>query len=147
MIIREEIPDEALYADFRREAGWDVPSPERCRKALSRTLCALVAYDGDTPVAMARLVGDGAVVIYLQDVVVRQSHRERGVGTRLVAAIIALAQRQYPEEATFGLLAAAGQDGLYAKFGFVARPQGHLGPGMLARLGDLVTDPSSRKSR
>ena len=139
MTLREELPSAALYADFRREAGWDVPSPERCAAALDKTLCALVAYDGDRAVGMARLVGDGAVVIYLQDVVVRRDCRGRGVGTRLVAAMIALAQERYPADATFGLLAAAGQDGLYSKFGFVARPAGHLGPGMMARLGDLET--------
>ena len=131
------LPTVAEYRAFRRHAGWDVPSEARCEAALARTLCGVVGEVDGVAVAMARVVGDETVSLYVQDVVTHPDHRGRGCATAVLEALVAHLQRTYPADATVGLMAATGQDGLYAKRGFAARPNALTGPGMYARLGDL----------
>ena len=131
------LPSVAEYRAFRRHAAWDVPSEARCDAALARSLCGVVGEVDGVAVAMARVIGDGTVSLYVQDVVTHPDHRGRGCATAVLGALIQHLQGAYPADATVGLMAAIGQDVLYAKRGFAARPNALAGPGMYARLGDL----------
>lgn len=53
--------------------------------SLAGSLCGVVAYDGDDqPVAMGRVVGDGAFYFYIQDVAVHPDHRRQGLGREVM---------------------------------------------------------------
>ena len=129
------------YRWFRAEAGWDVPSPERAQIALDNSLDLSLILDSKRPVAMARVIGDGAMNLYIHDVITAREHRRRGHASRMVGALIGRMQTRYDSEITIGLLAAAAQAPLYARFGFQARPSDIFGPGMNAPLGALSPSP------
>jgi GNAT superfamily N-acetyltransferase len=75
----------ALYG----EVGWAsyLRDPERLGRALGGSLLVATARDGDHLVGLARVVGDGASIIYLQDVLVHSQYRRLGLGRRLVESV------------------------------------------------------------
>jgi GNAT superfamily N-acetyltransferase len=83
-------------------------------RALDNSLC-FGAFAGDRQVGFARVVTDRATFGYVSDVFVLESHRGRGVGERLMAAIMA-----HPELQGLRRMALFTRDahGLYRKFGF-----------------------------
>ena len=74
------------------------------------------AYDGGTMVGFARAVSDGVAFAYLADVFVLDEHRGRGLGRRLVDAMI----EGGPGADYRWHLHTADAHGLYGRFGFVA---------------------------
>jgi len=72
-------------------------------------------------VGMGRVVGDGAIYFYSQDMAVHPERQRRGLGTRIVQQVQYLAQ-QAPDKAFVGLFAAEGTLGFYEQFGFMQHP-------------------------
>lgn len=85
---REILP---LYA----AVGWTnyTDRPEMLRQAFRHSLLVLGAYEGDKLVGLLRAVGDGFSVVLLQDLLVLPDHQRRGIGTKLVRALM----EHYPE--------------------------------------------------
>jgi GNAT superfamily N-acetyltransferase len=79
---------------------------------------AAYAPDG-RQVAYARLVTDRATFAWLCDVYVDPGHRGRGLGSRLVEAVVA---RLEPMRLRRTLLATEDAHGIYARFGFTPLP-------------------------
>lgn len=93
-------------------AGWR--SEEINRRAFANSLCA-AALMGGQQVGFARAVTDYAAFAYLSDVIVWPQHRGKGIGRRLVCALL-----DHPELATVShwSLATTDAHALYEKFGF-----------------------------
>jgi GNAT superfamily N-acetyltransferase len=73
-------------------------------------------YRGDEQAGFARVVTDRATFAWLADVYIEPAHRGRGLGKRLVGAVLA-----HPELAGMRrwMLGTADAHGLYRRFGFV----------------------------
>lgn len=80
-----------LYGD----AGWTAYTdhPDRLERGLTRSLAVYTAWEGETLAGLLRAVGDGETILYLQDLLVRSSHRRRGIGRRLLERMTA----DYPQ--------------------------------------------------
>lgn len=66
------------YLKLRALVGWKKLSREQAQKALDNSLLVVGAYLAGQPIGMGRLVGDGAVICYVQDLVIRpQAPRDR----------------------------------------------------------------------
>jgi GNAT superfamily N-acetyltransferase len=83
-------------------------------RSMDRSLC-FGAFEGEHQVGFARVITDHATFAYLCDVLVLESHQRRGVGKRLMAAIVA-----HPELQGLRRWALFTRDahGLYRKYGF-----------------------------
>lgn len=66
--------------------GWAAYTvdPERLHLAVSRSLRVVCAREGEKLVGLARVVGDGLTIIYLQDILVHPDHQRRGIGAELM---------------------------------------------------------------
>lgn len=132
-----EIKENMLYADtylsLRAQVGWVKLSDAQAKAALSNALYTLCAYLDGEPVGMGRIVGDGAVVSYVQDLVVVPKAQGRNIGGLILEKL-----RAYVESITepgtrmmLCLMCAKGRENFYESHGFIARPTDALGPGMI----------------
>lgn len=124
------------YLYLRSQVNWKVLSKKQAQTALDNSLAVYVAYDGDSPVGMGRIVGDGAVISYIQDLIVVPSAQGKGIGSGLIKRLIGFVEDMRIEgtEMMLCLMCAKGREGFYAKHGFIARPTEQLGPGMIQYL-------------
>ena len=82
---------------------------------------------------MGRVVGDGAVVCYIQDLVVIPKAQKSGVGGAILNRLKEYVKSITEEDTTMMLclMCAKGREAFYIKHGFIARPTDNLGPGMI----------------
>lgn len=128
--IVEMLPSVADYNRLREAVGWGGYDPQAAKAALGRSLYAVCACAGDQVVGMARVVGDGALVFYVQDVIVAEAYRRCGIGSRLMEHVMAYVAAYAEPHAVVGLMAAYGKEPFYRRYGFTARPTERLGCGM-----------------
>jgi GNAT superfamily N-acetyltransferase len=83
-------------------------------RSMEHSLC-FGAFDGDRQVGFARVISDRTTFAYVSDVFALESHRGRGVGKSLMAAIMAHPELQGLRRWT---LATRDAHGLYRQFGF-----------------------------
>ena len=76
-----------LFLCLYRSVGWDALGLDQITKALDGSLATFCAYDGDTPIGMARLIGDGGMSFYIKDFVVLPEYQRKGVGRTLMNAM------------------------------------------------------------
>lgn len=127
----EEIPPcPEDFVRLRAECGWGEISLEAASKALSRSAIDLTCFEGDDLVGMGRVVGDGVLYFYLQDIIVKPNYRGQQIGREIVAKLTEEALASAEVGATIGLMSAKGKEEFYRHFGFQERPDAHLGAGM-----------------
>lgn len=107
-------------SDLLMASYWGVGrSDETHRRAFANSLCA-GAYIGGEQVGFGRAITDRTVFAYLADIIVWPGHRGRGIGTRLVQALI-----DHPDckTITHWSLSTSDAQAVYEKLGF--KPSNH----------------------
>lgn len=124
------------YLHLRQQVRWKPLAPQQAQKALANSLYVLSAYHDDELVGMGRLVGDGAVICYIQDLIVVPNIQTHGIGSNVIERLIAYAASLgFPGTTMMlDLMCAKGRETFYQKHGFIARPTDELGPGMIQYL-------------
>jgi GNAT superfamily N-acetyltransferase len=110
----ERIQPDAVCEDLSG-TYWAAGRPrEVVKRSLRESLC-FGLYHGDRQVGLARVVTDRATFAWLCDVYVNEDHRGRGLGKRLLEAVVA-----HPDLAGLHriLLATRDAHGLYERYGF-----------------------------
>ncbi|KFY80244.1 hypothetical protein V499_00872 [Pseudogymnoascus sp. VKM F-103] len=82
--------------------------------------------EGETAVAMARVIGDGGWYFHIIDFAVLPKHQRKGLGQALMADILNRIRKEAPPGAYVNLIANDKGQALYGKFGF-KEPVGDLG--------------------
>ena len=133
LIFKEDTKDVDVYLSLRKQVGWIELERQQAQQALNNSLKIYTVYDGDKPVGMGRIVGDGAVISYIQDLIVIPEYQRAHVGSELLNRLI-----DYVKNITrpgtrmmLCLMCAKGREIFYEKHGFIARPTDNLGPGMI----------------
>ncbi len=124
------------YLHLRQQVRWKPLAPQQAQKALDNSLYVLSAYHDGQLVGMGRLVGDGAVICYIQDLIVIPNIQAHGIGSMIIERLIAYAASLgFPGTTMMlDLMCAKGRESFYQKHGFIARPTDQLGPGMIQYL-------------
>ena len=75
-----------LYA----AVGWTAYTQDASalRRGYEHSLLVLGAYEGDELLGVIRAVGDGATVVFVQDILVYPEQQRRGVGSALLQAVL-----------------------------------------------------------
>lgn len=114
-------PDE--YNDLREKSKI---GPRKSKKnaaiALENSLFITSIYDGDKLIAMARVVGDGAISLVVTDVMVDSEYQKNGLGRVLMNEINKYLDENYDEDSYIILLANTPYDAFYEKFHFKQFP-------------------------
>ena len=136
MVLKENVLDVDTYLMLRGKVKWKPLTKEQAKKALENSLYTVVAYENGKPVGMGRVVGDRAVICYVQDLIVIPEYQGSGIGYRLLQNIkeFVLELKIPGTEMMFDLMCAKGREHFYKKCGFIGRPTDKLGPGMIQYL-------------
>ena len=128
--------DVETYLDIRASVHWKVLRKEQAEKALNNSLYTVMAVENGKTIGMGRIVGDGAVICYIQDFVVRPEYQGTSIGRKMMERLIAHVEelRIDQSEMMLCLMCAKGREQFYEKFGFIGRPTENLGPGMIQYL-------------
>lgn len=134
--LKENQLDVDTYLGLRKSVGWKELTREQAEKAIARSLFTVCAYDNGKPVAMGRIVGDGVVIDYIQDLVVRPECQSAGIGRKIIGRLIDYVNETKLDgtEIMLCLMCAKGREEFYKKFNFIPRPTDKLGPGMIQYL-------------
>ncbi len=126
------------YLNLRSQVNWKPLTTAQARLALKNSLYVLGAYEKGRLVGMGRIVGDGAVICYIQDLIVAPNLQGSGLGSALLNRLKTYVEslRLPDTEMMLDLMCAKGREAFYEKHGFLARPTEHLGPGMIIYLKD-----------
>ena len=125
-----------LFLEIYRSVGWDAPGLDQIERALENSFATFCAYDGETAVGMARLLGDGGMSFYIKDFAVRPEYQGRGVGGLLMNAMEDHIMTSIPNgwAVSLELISSKGREPFYEKFGFEQRPCDWDGAGMFKML-------------
>ncbi|KGJ94611.1 GCN5-related N-acetyltransferase [Colwellia psychrerythraea] len=128
--LKLESPSVEDFLILRSKVGWGNLDALLAERSLSNSLFHVAIYHDDQLVGMGRVVGDGAMYFYIQDVVVEPSYQKLGIGAALMASIEDYLSNATTQGATIGLLAAHGKEAFYSRYGYILRPNDVLGHGM-----------------
>jgi ribosomal protein S18 acetylase RimI-like enzyme len=114
----ERLPTVEEYVSLCEAAGLTPRSREGVERGLPNSLFGVIVEHGPTgeTVGMGRVVGDGGTVYQITDMALHPDHQRRGLGTRVMEAILAYLEREAPSRAYVNLFADV--EGFYERFGF-----------------------------
>lgn len=134
-VLREELPTPEELARLRAENDMAPRSLEGLRRGLPNSVYGVVVVADETVtseaaadegpdgerrdglvVGTARIVGDGGAIYYVCDMVVHPDHQRRGVGTRMMDALMDYIEETAPPDAYVNLMADV--SGFYERWGF-----------------------------
>ena len=124
------------FIRLRQSVSWGAPSAALLEKAFEHNLYSVAAVADGRVVGMGRLVGDGVVIWYIQDVIIEPGYQGQGLGKAIVERLLDHIREATPygDSTMVGLMAAKGKEGFYEKLGFHARPDEGHGHGMYLRM-------------
>lgn len=129
-IISDEAPTAKEYVALRCQVGWDSVNLDMVQKSLDNSLFHVSIKHDKKLTGMARVVGDGFMYFYIQDVVVAPAYQGHGLGRALMNRVESYLSETCLAGATVGLLAAQGKEAFYRSYGFIERDGINLGKGM-----------------
>ena len=118
------------FGDIRSSANWDNPDDSNLEKSIQNTLHWVCARSNQKLVGIGRVIGDGAMYFYIQDVIVEPLYQGQGIGRLLMENIETFLSQHCPKHATIGLFAAQGKETFYSKYRYLVRNGDPLGHGM-----------------
>ncbi|MGN1422961.1 MAG: GNAT family N-acetyltransferase [Oscillospiraceae bacterium] len=126
--------NELRTEDFIRlfaAAGWGECPRDLVDAALENSYATFSVKHGGEVIAMARLLGDGAMSFFLKDLIVAPEYQGKGIGSALLAHIEGYIRRQLKPgwRSFFELMSAKGKEAFYLKQGYTEHPGEHGGAG------------------
>lgn len=89
--IKESImPNKDQILNLYKDAGWTAytDEPEKLLKAIEGSLKVWTLWDENLLVGLARVVGDGQTIIYLQDLLILKKYQGQGLGSKVLKVIL-----------------------------------------------------------
>ena len=109
------------YQTLRHTTDWFQLDDETVGKSLESDLFSICIYSGDLIIGMGRIVGDGAIYFYIQDIIVVPEMQGKGIGKMIMDEIEDYLQKNAFHNSFVGLMAASGVEKFYHQFGYKTR--------------------------
>lgn len=117
-VLVERIPTVTEYRELRRLVGLSEKTEEAAAAGLPNTRYAVVLEHDGIAVGMGRVIGDGGTAFQITDIAVLPEHQKKGLGKRIVAALVDWLRANAPKSAYISLIADGPAKELYAQYGF-----------------------------
>ena len=123
-------PELEEFITLRAKVGWGDTPISLANVALNNSLFHVVARKESRLVGMARVVGDGAMFFYIQDLIVAPEFQNNGIGSLLMESVESYLSKAASSGSTVGLFSAKGKEAFYSRYGYIERTGSPLGLGM-----------------
>ncbi|MEE3495228.1 MAG: GNAT family N-acetyltransferase [Butyrivibrio sp.] len=126
IVLKENILQPEDFVRLRIATGFATVPLEHAKRALEGGLINVSALLDGQLVGMGRMVGDGAMYWYLQEIIILPEYQKMGIGTKIVNYLIdyAVEHSATGTFTTIGGVSAKGKEGFYFKLGFDIIPNG-----------------------
>lgn len=81
ILLKQRTPSIAEYIQLRTSIGWKILPEDKIKAGLEHSTYCICAEDNGKIVGFGRIVGDGATVFYIQDIMVMPSYQKHKIGT------------------------------------------------------------------
>lgn len=116
--IAERVPTTEEYQNLRKSLHCDPVSDEAVQRGLAHSLFAVCAVQDDEVVGCGRVVGDGGMYFFIQDLMVLPGNDREGIEECLMDEIMHYLKKAAPPNAIFCIKGCALQKGRCRQFGF-----------------------------
>ena len=106
------------YRRLRKVAGLSEKTQAAAEAGLPNTWYAVTIQHVGRTIGMGRIIGDGGTAFQIVDIAVEPEHQGKGLGKRIMAALVDYINAHAPDSAYISLIADGDARHLYAKFGF-----------------------------
>ena len=120
-ILVERSPTAEEYQKLREAVGWENVDIEATEIGLCNSLFSVCVIFEDEVIGCGRVIGDGGIYFYIQDVIVLPAFQEKGIRKRIMDAIMDYLKAHVHPNAFVGLMAAKGVSKFYEWYGFAER--------------------------
>ena len=127
----EEPPSAEEYNELRETVGWGSIDKKTVEKSLPNSVYAVTAKFNHKTVGFARIVGDGELCYYIQEIIVHPDHQEKGRARTFMNYIMAYFEKNAISRSYIGVFVGKGLEPFYRSYGFWERPTKMMGPGMM----------------
>ena len=126
----EATPTADEFNTLTDSVGWGCTNREIVEKALKNTVYSIC---DNKIIGFGRLIGDTAMFLYIQDIMVLPEYQRQQVGSSIMKYLINKVDEFKKDNLDIRtyLGASKGKDAFYKKFGFVTREEAGLGAGMV----------------
>lgn len=112
------VPTYEEYTRLCTAVGWkEFMNFDVADKSLKQSIYGVVVEQNGKAVGMGRIVGDGQIYFYIQDVAVDPDHQGQGVGRRMMESLMGYLRENAPDKAFVGLFASHGKEAFYRQYG------------------------------
>ncbi len=125
--IVERPPTVLEHQTLWEAVGWGKVNVEMTAQSIANSIYCLVAISEGNVIGMGRIVGDGAMYFYIQDVAVLPDYQNMGIGRQIIEKLLLYATDHCSGAAFVGLFASHGKNEFYEKFGFQDHSPGMTG--------------------
>ncbi|WCF10616.1 GNAT family N-acetyltransferase [Paenibacillus thiaminolyticus] len=120
--ILKRLPTIIEYKKLCKAVGWtEYMNFDVAEESLNQSVFGVVIqYEDEINeiVGMGRVVGDGKIYFYIQDIAVMPEHQNKGLGHTIMGVILEFLKENAPEKSFVGLFASKGKESFYNKYGF-----------------------------
>ena len=91
IIFKEDcIPEMDAILKLYNDVGWTAytDNSEELLNAINHSLKVWTVWDEDSLIGLARVVGDGYTIIYIQDILILNKYQGKGIGSKLIKLIL-----------------------------------------------------------
>ncbi len=131
----ERPPTVDEYQALRKAVGWAEVDRQTVERGLRDALFSVCLLRDGEVIGCGRVVGDGAIYLYVQDVIVLPEYQGRRLGIRIMDAIMGFVGQRASGNTFVGLMAADDVSGFYERYGFAKRPPNRPGMFQMWRAG------------
>ncbi len=127
----ERLPSPEEYNMFRESAGWGKLDISTIEQSLPKSIYGVCVEFNSKPVGFGRVIGDGGLCFYIQEIIVLTEHQNNKIGTGILDHIMKYISMNATKRSYVATMVGKNLEDWYSKYGFWTRPTKNMGPGMM----------------
>lgn len=128
--IKHQSPNIKEFVKLRAQVGWGTIDLAMAKLSIEQSLFHVGLYVENKLIGMARVIGDGVMYFYIQDLVVSPQFQQKGLGRVIMQEIEKYLAITAKQGATVALLSAKGKESFYTQYGYFERSGDPFGKAM-----------------